>query len=113
MAVLPLQELYRWPLVADTGRTMLGMRYRLIPYLYTAFHTASRTGAPVMRPLFMNFPLDRHTHANSRRVTMDAGMDGVGQPAAESARHSQALSDPNPLVVLYDADNSWWVMHCW
>ena len=31
-------------------------RYRLLPYIYTVAEEASRTGMPMMRPLFMEFP---------------------------------------------------------
>ncbi len=31
-------------------------RYRLIPYIYTLAEEASRTGLPIMRPLFLEFP---------------------------------------------------------
>jgi alpha-glucosidase len=31
-------------------------RYRLLPYLYTLFEEASRTGVPVMRPLWLEYP---------------------------------------------------------
>jgi len=39
-----------------TARIALLRRYRLLPYLYTCFEEASRTGAPVMRPLFLADP---------------------------------------------------------
>jgi len=39
-------------------RRWVGLRYRLLPYLYTLFEGATRTGAPVMRPLVWEFPAD-------------------------------------------------------
>ncbi|PSC70424.1 alpha-xylosidase 1 [Micractinium conductrix] len=56
------QELYRWPEVAAAGKKVLGMRYRLLPYLYTGLRNATATGAPLMRPLWLEFPQDRRTH---------------------------------------------------
>lgn len=41
------------PEVLDACRTAINRRYRLMPYVYTAFREASQTGMPVMRPLFM------------------------------------------------------------
>lgn len=37
-------------------------RYRLLPYLYTLFEEASRTGLPVMRPLWLEYPNDTTTY---------------------------------------------------
>lgn len=44
--------------ILDIARTYIGLRYRLLPYIYTLFEEASRTGAPVMRPLVWEFPED-------------------------------------------------------
>ncbi len=44
-------------------RRYIEARYRLMPYLYTLTEEASRTGLPVVRPLFFEFPdaaPDRH-----------------------------------------------------
>ncbi|MBN1522852.1 MAG: DUF5110 domain-containing protein [Spirochaetales bacterium] len=38
------------------------LRYRFLPYLYCLFHEAYRSGCPVMRPLFFEFPHDRHCY---------------------------------------------------
>jgi alpha-glucosidase len=37
-------------------RRYIEERYRLLPYAYTLAEEASRTGVPMMRPLFMEFP---------------------------------------------------------
>ena len=37
-------------------RRFIEERYRLMPYLYTAAEETSRTGLPIMRPLFLEFP---------------------------------------------------------
>ena len=40
-------------------RAAIELRYRLLPYLYTVVEEAVRTGLPVLRPLFLEFPRDR------------------------------------------------------
>ena len=37
-------------------RRYIEQRYRLLPYLYTTAEEMSRTGLPMMRPLFLEFP---------------------------------------------------------
>lgn len=44
--------------VEDASRLALERRYRLLPYFYTLFDEAHRTGLPVMRPLFFADPKD-------------------------------------------------------
>ncbi len=44
--------------VEETCRRALVRRYRLMPYLYTLFDEASRTGLPVCRPVFFADPTD-------------------------------------------------------
>jgi alpha-glucosidase len=44
-------------------RRFIEARYQLMPYLYTLAEEASRTGLPMLRPLFLEFPdaaADRH-----------------------------------------------------
>ncbi len=52
---------YVWSFGADVervARDAVRLRYRLLPYLYSAFVTASETGAPVQRPLVFDFQHD-------------------------------------------------------
>ena len=53
---------YPWsfgPGTEKLARTALELRYRLLPYIYSAFVTASETGAPVQRPFVFDFQHDR------------------------------------------------------
>jgi alpha-glucosidase len=44
------------PEVERVARGAIELRYRLLPYLYTLAHHAQRSGAPILRPLFYEFP---------------------------------------------------------
>lgn len=39
-------------------RKAIELRYRLMPYLYTLFHEAATTGAPIIQPLYYHYPQD-------------------------------------------------------
>ena len=45
------------PAAEAIRRRFIETRYRLLPYIYAAAEETSRSGAPMMRPLFMEFPL--------------------------------------------------------
>jgi alpha-glucosidase len=40
------------------NRESIKLRYRLLPYIYTAFWEATQTGQPIMRPLLLEYPDD-------------------------------------------------------
>lgn len=44
------------------NRASVELRYRLLPYLYTLFYEHEQTGAPVMRPLWYQYPNDPLTY---------------------------------------------------
>jgi alpha-glucosidase len=45
----------------DVIRKYLKLRYRLLPFLYTALEEAHRTGVPLFRPLLLNYQDDENT----------------------------------------------------
>jgi alpha-glucosidase (family GH31 glycosyl hydrolase) len=52
------QELYLWDTVKVSAQKALGIRYQILPYLYTLFYKANTSGDTVTRALWMNFPND-------------------------------------------------------
>lgn len=55
------QEFYVWPLTTEAAKAAIDIRYRLLDYLYTAFHAAHVDGAPVLSPLWFEYPKDTTT----------------------------------------------------
>lgn len=47
-------------------RRYIELRYRLMPYLYTAIEEASRTGIPLMRPIFLEYPQSLEFYSDDR-----------------------------------------------
>lgn len=60
--------------VEDIARRSIKLRYRLLPYLYTLAHEAHRTGAPLLRPLFFDFPNDPATFHRHDQVMVGPDM---------------------------------------
>jgi alpha-glucosidase len=51
------------------ARRFIDLRYRLLPYSYTLAEEASRTGMPLLRPLFLEFP---EVTADKHPIDLDA-----------------------------------------
>jgi alpha-glucosidase len=52
------QEAYVWASVATATKAAMGIRFQLLPYMYTLFYNANQQGDTVMRALAWEFPND-------------------------------------------------------
>jgi alpha-D-xyloside xylohydrolase len=99
-------------------KDVLALRERLRPYLMAQMRQAHENGAPPMRPLFFDFPMDAaavevedqfmlgpdvlvapvvHQGARSRRVYLPAGLDWTDAWTGAALRGGQSLEAAAPL----------------
>ncbi|HTS37332.1 MAG TPA: TIM-barrel domain-containing protein [Candidatus Solibacter sp.] len=73
-------------------RKYLELRYRMLPYLYSAVHECTKTGMPIMRPLWLHYPEDpRSTECGDEYLW---GNSVLVTPVVEKAATSRRLYLP-------------------
>ncbi|MGH7448203.1 MAG: TIM-barrel domain-containing protein, partial [Longimicrobiales bacterium] len=80
------------PLVEPILRQYLELRYRLLPYLYTAVRETHDTGLPIMRALWLHYPNDAIAIARGDEYLW--GPDMLVAPVIERAATSRRLYLP-------------------
>jgi alpha-glucosidase/alpha-D-xyloside xylohydrolase len=88
----------RNPLVEPICRKYLELRYRLMPYLYSAVRECTRTGLPIQRALWLHYPDD--PAAVRRGDEYLWGRDILVAPVVEKGARSRRLYLPRG--VWYD-----------
>lgn len=70
----PPHEFYRSALVTESARNAIEIRYKLLDYIYTAMHTQSETGTPLLQPMFFHYPSDPATNALQHQYFWGPGL---------------------------------------
>jgi len=57
-------------------RRYIELRYRLLPYIYTGVEQTTRTGIPLMRPVFLEYPQDERFYTEQDTAFLDEYLFG-------------------------------------
>ncbi len=79
------------------NRATIELRYEFLPYIYTLFREHERTGSPVMRPLWYEFPADKQTYLISDEFML--GPDVLVAPVVKEGARMRGIYLP--------ADSEW------
>ncbi|KAI5743404.1 hypothetical protein M8J77_017801 [Diaphorina citri] len=83
-------------------RDALRARYALLPYWYTLFHTQEISGAPVIRPLWYEFPQDKETFAMENQYLI--GDSILVRPVTDPGATQVSVYFPRADEVWFDRD---------
>jgi alpha-glucosidase len=74
------------------NRATVELRYQFLPYLYTLFREHERSGAPVMRPLWYEYPGDKQTYLISDEFMV--GSDVLVAPVVKEGMTTRGIYLP-------------------
>ena len=70
-------------------------RYALLPYLYTELHRAHRTGLPILRPLWMEWPNDEKAYHSDYQHQFMVGESLLAAPVITAGQRFQKVYLPS------------------
>lgn len=71
------------------SKTFINFRYRLMPYLYSAFYEATQTGMPIARSLSIDYPHDDKVYDNSYQQQFLFGASILIAPAISTEKNKK------------------------
>lgn len=83
------------------SKAFIGFRYRLMPYLYSSFYEAAKTGMPIARSLCINYPHDDKVYDNSYQQQFLFGSSLLIAPVTSTERNKKVYLPAGEWFDIY------------
>ena len=93
-----MQEYYRFPEVLPAVRSMIRLRYALLPYLYSEFMKAALENTSYFRPLAFDYPDDPDAREVEDQLLLGEGL--MAAPVYVQNAHGRHVYLPEPMKLL-------------
>jgi alpha-D-xyloside xylohydrolase len=87
------------PVATTAARDSILLHYELFPYLYSLAGTSSRTGAPILQPLGLQYPSDEQAWQHDLELLV--GRDLLAAPVTSSTQTAQVYLPQGSWVDLF------------
>ena len=87
--------------VTEIARNFVGLRYRLLPYLYSCFYEATQSGMPVLRSLAIDYTFDSKVYDMRYQNQFLFGPSILILPYRGDARFGEAYFPPGRWYCLF------------
>ena len=84
------------------NKRVIELRYKLLPFLYNEFYTASTTGLPVMRSMILNFQDDPECYTIAAQYQFMIGDNLLAAPVLSESEDTRKLYLPEGKWI------NWW-----
>ena len=96
----PVEPWLFGPEAEKNAKAAIELKYRLLPYIYTYAREAYDTGLPIMRPLFLEYPMDMETFSTDAQFLF--GRELLVAPVVKKGARTKNVYLPEGTWIDYN-----------